>query len=87
MYELSDFKALVEKAKMNRDIKLLEEIHYSLLEWLQHLQQSHERNIRFRNYRLKSEIEELQELNLYIFSVHAYLEEYPLDSKQKPIKK
>lgn len=87
MYELSDFKGLIEKAKMNRDINLLQEIHYTLLEWLQRLQQSHERNIKFRNYRLKSEIEELEDLNAYIFSVFAYLEEYPLDSTLQKNKK
>ncbi len=87
MYEPSDFRRLIEKAKLNRDINLLEQVHINLLEWLGHLQQSHERNKKFRNYRLKSEIEKLEDLNTYIFTVHAYLLAHSVDSTSKrPIK-
>ena len=87
MYEITDFKELIEKAKIQRNIPLLEEIHITLLEYLTHLQEQHRRNIRHRNYSLKTEIEQFEDLNLHIFGIYATLDSKLTHKEKIKIKK
>lgn len=82
MYEIADFEQLIEKAKIQRNISLLEEVHIAVLEYLMYLQERHERNIRNKNYSLKNEIERFEDLNMRIFGIYAILDS-KLNQKKK----
>ena len=83
MYKISDFKELIDKAKISRNPKLLNNVHTAVLEYLTTLQDQHKKNIRNRDYRLKSEITQLEDLNAIIFGIFAHLDKSTLDSKTK----
>lgn len=73
VYEINDFRKLIEKAKLHRDLNLLNNTHTAILEYLNVLQTQHQKNITRRNYRLQSEISQLENLNVIIFGVYAHL--------------
>ena len=76
IYEIADFEQWVEKAKVESNLPLLEEVHEILLEYLTYLQKQHERNIRNRNFSLKKQIEKVEDLNITIFSIYSYFDSH-----------
>ena len=74
---------MIHEAKITRNLKLLNNVHFAILEYLSILQNRHEKNKRNRDYRLKFEITQLENLNAIIFGIFAQLSNAPLDSKIK----
>ncbi len=65
---------VIEKAKITRNLALLEDVHFCILERLEYLQNCDRRRLNKRNFTIKKEIEELEQLNLLIFHINAKLQ-------------
>jgi len=60
---------MIRKAKVNRSLRLLEDVHVALLEWLRQLQECDRKHRNKRNFKIKKEIEKLERLNSIIFEL------------------
>lgn len=67
VYEVQDFMKLIRKAKATHNLRLLENTHMAILEWMGYLQECEKRNRNKRNFTIKKEIEQLDKLNAIIF--------------------
>lgn len=66
--------ALIKKALIQRSIPMLEQVHETVIEYLQYLQSRHQNNIQKRINYLQKEIDRLEELNTIIFHVYSEIE-------------
>lgn len=66
--------AIIRRAKITRNLDLLEKVHINILEWLRYLQECDEAHENKRNFALKKEIERLEKLNLIIFQLFPKLQ-------------
>ncbi len=85
VYEIEDFMALIRKAKLTRNLRLLEETHMALLEWMGHLQECDRMNSNKWNFAIKKKIEKLESLNYIIF--HLFSRFTPPKKKEDRISK
>ncbi len=75
MYKIDEFEGLIKKAKIQRDIPLLEEIHTAILEALQYMHVFKKENKTIETYHLNDEIRMLEELNCRIFETFSQIQQ------------
>lgn len=75
MYRIDEFEGLIKKAKIQRNIPKLEEIHYAILEALQYMQDFKKDNCRVETYHLNDEIHKLEDLNIKIFETYGQIQQ------------
>ncbi len=56
MYKIDEFEGLIKKAKIQRNIPLLEQVRNAILEALQYVQDFKKENKRVETYHLNNEI-------------------------------
>jgi hypothetical protein len=74
VYNLDQFKDLIQKAKLEKSISKLEQIHMRILEALQYTQDFKKGNRRFETYHLNDDLHTLEDLNCLCFQTLAIIE-------------